>query len=60
MEFVYTLLWQSPIQTVNANPLKCAYARPVYSKNKLNALNMYVHCLNKLYIALNDSNVAFI
>jgi hypothetical protein len=53
-------MWQSPIQTVNANPLKCAYVRTVYLKEKLNANNTHVHCLNKLYTAINNSDMASI
>jgi hypothetical protein len=45
---------------VNANPLTCAHIRTEYLKVKLNALNMHVHCLNKLYIAINNSNIASI
>ena len=55
---LYTLLWQSPIQTVNANPLIGSYIHTVYLKVNLNDLNTYVHRLNKLYIALNYNDIA--
>jgi hypothetical protein len=45
---------------VNANPLKGAYIRTVYLKVNLDALNSYVHRLNKLCIALNNSDIASI
>ena len=54
----HTLLWQSPIQTVNANPLIGAYIHTVYLKVNLNDLNTYVHRLNKEYIALNNNDIA--
>ena len=53
-----TLLWQSPIQTVNANSLICAFIHTVYLKANLNDLNTYVHRLNNLYIALNNNDIA--
>ena len=54
-----TLLWQSPIQTVNANSLICAFIHTVYLKANLNDSNTYVHRLNNLYIALNNNDIAF-
>ena len=47
-----------PIQTVNADPLIGAYIHTVYFKVNLNDLNTYVHRLNKLYIALNNNDIA--
>ena len=56
---LHTLLWQSPIQTVNANPLIGAYIHTVYLKVNLNDLNTYLHRLNKVYtIALNNNDIA--
>ena len=55
---LHTLLWLSPIQTVKVNPLIGAYLHTVYLKVSLNDLNTYVHCLNKLYIALNNNDIA--
>ena len=43
---------------MNANPLIGAYIHTVYLKVNLNDLNTYVHRLNKLYIALNNNDIA--
>ena len=58
MRALHTLLWQSPIQTVNANPLTGAYIHTVYLQVNLNDLNTFVHRLNNLYIALNNNDIA--
>ena len=42
----------------DANPLIGAYVHTIYLKVNLNALNTYVNCLNKLYIALNNNDIA--
>ena len=57
---LHTLLWQSPIQTVNVNPLIGTFIHTVYLKVNLNDLNTYVlvHRLNNLYIALNNNDIA--
>ena len=56
---LHTLLWQSPIQTVNANPLIGTFIHTVYLKVNLNDFNTYgVHRLKNLYIALNNNDIA--
>ena len=55
---LHTLLWQSPIQTVNANSLIGTLLHTVHLKVNLNDLITYVHRLNNLYIALNNNDIA--
>jgi hypothetical protein len=57
----FAIIVANHIRTVCANTFERAYYKhTVERKIKLHVLNTHVHCLNTLYIALSNNNMASI